>query len=600
MSQKIELFKNPSLIKDIPKFPGVYIIFSSNDEILYVGKAKSLRDRLKSYLNPKEMYALKVSLIEEACSVEIITVNSELEALLLESNLIKEYRPPYNIVLRDDKSYPYLRISFSERFPRLWIARRIKNKKDFYFGPITPADKLKTLIKLLKNSFKIAQKNDKQCQGSSSACIYYQMGKCLAPCIGNISQEDYLKIIEEIKHILTNPKKIKKQLLDELNGYIERLEFEKAIQVRDKLKAIELLENKQSVSEIGEDFCDVITFERSGVVVCVYIMSIRFSNVVGNRTYFFYTDSIDDGFKESFIVQYYLNQQQVIPDVLLVDEGLNHLILKDALANQKSVDVIAPKKGARKRLLELAKKNAKMNLDIHMNQFKHNIDMLEKLKKALNLAKTPYFIDVADISHTGFENVVGGVVRYTVSGFDRSMYRRYKLDAKFEKEAMFEMLSRHKRLLLNSAHKLADLILVDGGMVQVNTAKEVFKNLPVIGISKEKIDGKAKRSLGDVKDRIYSENGVVEVDGEVLSFLQKLRDEVHRFAIEYHRKKREDYVLASALDRIEFIGPKRKKALFEKFGSIDNIKTASIEEISSVKGISRKIASIIKEKLKET
>ncbi|WP_025209853.1 excinuclease ABC subunit UvrC [Hippea sp. KM1] len=599
MSQKIELFKNPSLINDIPKLPGVYIIRSSDDEILYVGKAKSLKNRLKSYLNPREMDIFKTSLVGEAHTVEVITVNSELEALLLESNLIKEYRPPYNIVLRDDKSYPYLRISFSERFPRLWIARRIKNKGDFYFGPITPVDRLRTLIKLLKNSFKIAQKNDKQCQGASSACIYYQMGKCLAPCIGNISREDYLKIIEQIKRILTNPRQIKKQLQDELNGYVERLEFEKAIQVRDKLKAIELLENKQSVSEIGEDFCDVIAFERRDVVVCVYIMSVRFSNIVGNRTYFFYTDNIDDGFKESFIVQYYLNQQQVIPDVLILEGGLNASVLRDVLKRQKSVEVVIPKRGSRRRLLELAKKNARLNLDIHLKQFEHNIKILERLKDALNLVKTPYTIDVADISHIGFENVVGGVVRYTVSGFDKAMYRRYSLKSSFEKDAMIEMLSRHKKLLLNSSHKLADLVVVDGGMIQVNAAKEVFSGLPVVGISKEKIEGKTIRSLGDVRDRVYTENGIIEIGGEVLSFLQRLRDEAHRFAVEYHRKKRKEYVIASALDRIEFIGPKRKKALFERFGSIENIKNASVDDIASIKGISKKIASIIKEKLED-
>jgi len=600
MKQKFDIFKNPELLKEIPKQTGVYIIYSKDDEILYVGKAKSLRDRLRSYLSGRDLDFFKQSLVKEACSVEIVVVENELESLLLESNLIKEHRPPYNVVLRDDKSYPYLRISYSERFPRLSIARRVKKKGDFYFGPITPVEKLKSLLKLFKTTFKIAQKNDKQCQGAKSACIYYQMGKCLAPCIGNVSREEYLNVINEIRDILTNPKKIKKQLQSELQKLVEKLEFEKAIEVRDRLKAIELLENSQNVSEVNEDFTDVIAVESEDNISCVYLMSVRFSNIVGSRSFFFYDASSGEELLESFLTQYYLSMDQVIPDVIITEPTSSISALKQALSISKSVNIVVPKKGKRKRLLELAKKNAKLNLRMHLNRFQGDLVIFEKLRKLTNLEKIPLTIDAADISHIGFENVVGGVVRYSLGGFDKSMYRRYNLEHKYEYEAMKEMLERHKKLLLGSSNRTADIILVDGGLIQLKAARDVFgEKQIVLGISKEKAGKRSVRTKGDVEDKIYSESGEISVDEDVLKFLQRLRDEAHRFAVEFHRKKRKDYVLSSALDRVEFIGPKRKKALFEKFGNIENIKRASIEEIASVKGINLKIASIIKEKINE-
>ena len=596
---RVDLFKDHRLIKEIPKQPGVYIIKSEDDEILYIGKAKSLRDRLKSYLKPSELDMFKVSLVGEASSVEIIVVNSELEALLLESNLIKEHRPPYNIVLRDDKSYPYLRISYSEKFPRLSIVRRVKQKGDFYFGPITPVDKLRTLVKLLKSSFKIIQKNDSQCQGSDRACIYYQMGKCTAPCIGAISRDEYLKLIDEIREILTNPSKIKKKLKSEIDKCVEELNFEKAIELRDKLKAIELLENKQTVSEIDEDFCDVVAFAEKNGIVCAYVMSIRFSNITGGRSFFFYQTRLDREFVEDFITQYYLVSSQVIPDTIITHNITDSDTLAKAISTVKNVQIIIPKKGKRKKLLDMAVKNAELNLQIHLNQFSENIRILSKLKDRFGLIKMPHAIDVADISHINFENVVGGVVRYGINGFDKQMYRRYKLNSKYESEAMEEMLNRHRKLLIKSSSKLPDIVLVDGGIVQVKAAKRIFSDIVVLGIAKEKIDGLSKRSLGDVADKIYSEEGMIDIDDDLLKFFQKLRDEAHRFAVSYHRKKRKEYVLASALDRIEFIGPKRKKALFEKFGNIDRLREADIEELTKVKGISRRIAEIIKEKLNE-
>ena len=600
MKQKFEIFKSPELLKEIPKQTGVYIIYSKDDEVLYVGKAKSLRDRLRSYVAGRELDFFKQSLVKEAYSVEIVVVESELESLLLESNLIKQYRPPYNVVLRDDKSYPYLRISYSEKFPRLSIARRVKQKGDFYFGPITPVEKLKNLLKLFKSTFKIAQKNDSQCQGSKSACIYYQMGRCLAPCIGNVSREEYLRVINEIRDILTNPKKIKKQLQRELKELAERLEFEKAIEVRDRLKAIELLENSQNVSEVNEEFADVIAVEFKENISCVYLMSIRFSNIVGSRSFFFYDVLSGEEILESFLAQYYLSMNQVIPDVIITEPVGSVPALKQALSFTKSVDIVIPKRGRRKRLLELAKKNARLSLNMHMSRFQGDIKIFEQLRELIGLEKIPLTIDAADISHIGFENVVGGVVRYSLGGFDKSMYRRYNLKHRFEYEAMKEMLERHKRLLLSSSNRIPDIILVDGGLVQIKAAKEVFgERQAVLGISKEKAEKRSIRSKGDVEDKIYNETGEIGVDKDILQFLQRLRDEAHRFAVEFHRKKRKDYVLSSALDRVEFIGPKRKKALFEKFGSIDNIKKASIDEIASVKGISLKIASIIKERMNE-
>ncbi len=597
MKNELDIFTNKELIKDIPKEPGVYIIRSYENEILYIGKAKNLKNRIKTYLSPEKLDIFKSHMIKEAKSLEFIVVSSEFEALLLESNLIKEHRPPYNIVLRDDKSYPYLRISLSEKYPRLSIVRRPKIKKDFYFGPITPADKLKKLIKLLKSSYKIAQKNDKSCQGATSPCIYYQMGACSAPCVGYIEKSDYMKMINEIKGILSNPKPLKRKLQRELSRYIEQEKFENAIEIRDRLQAIEILEDKQTVSEVKEDFLDVIAFEQKDFIICAYIINIRFSNMVGNRSYFFYDNKFDTEAKESFIVQYY-SSGEIIPDIILtkdLDETKN---IEKALEKYgKKPHIHIPKKGKKKALVELASKNALILLKSHADTIKDNTAILEKIGQIFQLNKTPYAIDVFDISHTGFENVVGGVVRYSVNGFDKSMYRRYFLQSKFEFEAMKETAQRHKRLLLKSYKKLPDIVLVDGGLIQIEATASVFDKNIIIGIAKEKRNGLAKRDMGDVEDKIYFNGSLKDVDKDVLMFFQKLRDEAHRFAISYHRTKREKAVIHSILDRVEFIGTKRKKALFDRFKTIENMKNASLEELTQVKGITPKIAKAIKEKL---
>ncbi len=600
MSAQFELFKNKTLIEKIPKNPGVYIIKSDNEEILYIGKAKNLQARIKTYLKPEGLDIFKLSMVKEAAFVEITVVETELEALLLESNLIKEHRPPYNVVLRDDKSYPYLRISLSEKYPRLSASRRIKNKKDFYFGPVTPADSLKKLIKLLKDSFKIAQKNDKSCQGAKEPCIYYQMDKCSAPCVGYISKADYMDIINQIKDILSNPSSLKSALKKELSRSIKTQDFEKAIEIRDRLKVLEILTNRQTVAELGSDFLDVIVFEQQDIIICAYIVNIRFSNMVGNRSYFFYDSKLNSETKESFIMQYY-SSGQVIPDTIIVDNIDNQEMIEHAINSLgKKPKIIIPKKGQKKILLDMAKKNANISLESHTKSLHANLYIFSKIKKQFQLTKTPYNIDVVDISHTGFENVVGCVVRYSINGFDKEMYRRYSLNSKYESEAMEETLKRHKQLLLKSYKKLPDVILVDGGPIQIKAAKKTFKKDEVIGIAKEKTDGLTNRNKGYVKDIIYFSNKIYDTDNEILMFFQKLRDEAHRFAVTYHRNKREKYVISSILDRIEFIGPKRKKALFEKFGSIENIKKASVEEIALIPGITYKIALAVKEKLQST
>ncbi len=591
----LEIFKNKALINDIPQEPGVYIMRSADNEILYIGKAKKLKNRIKSYLNENNLDIFKLSMVKEAALLEFIVVKSELDALLLESNLIKKHRPPYNVVFRDDKSYPYLCISLSEKYPRIFSTRSVRNKNDFYFGPITPVEKLHNLIKILKSSYKIIQKNSKNCQHSKTACIYYQMGKCSAPCIGRISESDYRAMIEEIKQLLINPSRIKKNIKAKLSDYIKNEDYENAIIARDKLKAVSVLEDKQIVSSLGDKFVDVIAFEKKGIVICVYIINIRFSNIVGNRSFFFYNLELDDNFKEEFIIQYYFEKNEIIPDIILSQYFSSKDIVSKILSGKsKSVKIIFPKKGHNKGILHMAAKNATLEIEAHLKKFEKQLEVLEKIKILFNLKNLPYIIDVVDISHISFENVVSGVVRYEFGGFNRAMYRRYSLDSHFEKDAMEETAKRHKKLLLKSASRLPNLVLVDGGLIQVNAFYSSF-GVKTIGIAKEKRNNISVRNMGDVQDSVYYENGIVEVDEDVLQFLQMLRDESHRFAVNYHRKKREQSVISSALDRVKFIGQKRKKLLFDKFVNIENIKNADISEISSIKGISVKAAKAIKE-----
>jgi len=588
----VEIFTDKSLLQDIPKLPGVYKIFSQQNELLYVGKAKNLRNRLASYLR-KNLDPYKQKMVQEAYGVEFIVTNTQEEALLLESNLIKDQRPPYNIVFRDDKSYPYLRITYSERFPRITYSRRIKNKNDFYFGPFPSADSLHLLIKVLKSYFKIIQKDDKNCQKTNQKpCIYYQMNKCLAPCANLISQEEYLKIIDEIKLLLSkNHNTLKHKIVEQIKQYAQNEQFEKAIELRDALSAINILKEKPIVTDTKAEILDCFAFFEKEGVTCAYILNIRLGKVIAGKSFFF-DKYFDLDSKQEFIIQYYL-QGELLPQTILTDEEIS----MPELLFDKKPEVQYPKRGENLKILQLAQNNAKQQLELHLSKIYANLEIFKQIKSLLNLDKIPYYFDVFDIAHISFENVVAGVVRFDIGGFNKAYYRKYKLESKFEYDSMKEAICRHINLLRNSKSILPDVVVIDGGLIQLKAALEC--QLKAIGIAKEKIDHKALRSLYDVKDSVYLPEGRVDVNKGLLNFLQKLRDEAHRFANAYHRNLRSRTTIASALDRIEFIGPQRKKKLFEKFGSIENIKKASIEELCSIKGITINIAQTIKEKLKE-
>ncbi|MGC9256968.1 excinuclease ABC subunit UvrC [Desulfurella sp.] len=588
----VEIFLDKTLLRQIPKLSGVYKIYSSQNELLYIGKAKNLRNRLASYLR-KNIDPYKQKMIQEAHSVEIIVTKNEEEALLLESNLIKEQRPPYNIVFRDDKSYPYLRITYSENFPRVTYSRRIKNKDDFYFGPFPSAESLHMLIKVIKDSYKIIQKDDKSCQKTNQKpCIYYQMKKCFAPCAQMVSKQDYLKLIDEINLLLSkNHDVLKNKIIEQIKKYANEEQFEKAIELRDSLEAINILKEKPIVTDTKAQILDCFAFLEKDDITCVYVLNVRLGKVIAGRSFFF-NKSFDLESKQEFVIQYYL-QGELLPKKILISEPLE---LSNSIF-EKKVEIVYPKKGENLKILELAKNNAKEQLDLHLSKLKANLEVFKQIKLLLGLEKIPYYFDVFDIAHISFEYVVAGVVRFDISGFNKSYYRKYKLESKFEYESMKEAICRHINLIKNSKLILPDVVILDGGPIQLKAAS--FCGVKAIAIAKEKIDHKTIRSLYDVEDSVYLEHGKVETDKKVLNFLQKLRDEAHRFANTYHRNLRNKTTIASALDRIEFIGPKRKKELFEKFGSIENIKNAPLKDIVSIKGISESIAQMIKEKLKD-
>ncbi len=587
----VEIFADKMLLKDIPKAPGVYKIFSHQNELLYVGKAKDLRKRLASYLR-KNVDPYKRKMIQEALGVEFIVTQTEEEALLLESNLIKDNRPPYNIVFRDDKSYPYLRISYSENFPRITYARRIKNKDDFYFGPFPNADSLHMLIKVIKDSYKIIQKDDKNCQNTNQKpCIYYQMKKCLAPCAGYITKQEYLSIVDEIKNLLLKDHDIlKNKIVEQMKKYADNEQFEKALELKNAQEAITILKEKPVITDTKADIWDCFAFFEKEDITCVYVLNIRLGKIIAGRSFFF-DKKFDLDSKQEFIIQYYL-QGELLPKKILINEAID-------LPNnvfEKKVEVINPKRGDNLKIVELALNNAKEQLEVYVSKIKANLELFKQIKLLLNLDKIPYYFDVFDIAHISFENVVAGVVRFDISGFNKAYYRKYKLESKFEYESMKEAICRHINLLKKSNLILPDVLVVDGGPIQLKAAS--FCDIKAIGIAKEKINNKVIRSHYDVEDSVYLLDGKIEPDKKLLNFLQKLRDEAHRFANAYHRNLRTHATIASALDRIEFIGPKRKKELFEKFGSIENIKNASIEEIASIRGITLEKAQMIKEKLK--
>lgn len=580
MSTKV---KSP---ENLPKKPGVYIMRDANDEIIYIGKAKNLINRVRSYFREKLDRPKTQILMSHFDSLEYIVTNSEKEALILEATLIKKHRPRYNVQLKDDKRYPYVKIT-NEKYPRLIITRNI-TKNGIYYGPFTDVTSVKKTVKFLKSLFKI-----RTCRNMDGPCLNSQIDLCYAPCSGEISKEEYDEIINKIDLFFQGKYSvIVKNLKKEMAEAAENEQFEKAAVLRDQITSIEEIMEKQFVDLVDDDLDqDVIAIAPNDNEVVVIIMPIRNGKIVG-RDDFLMSGSQYESNSEilfAFIQQYY-GFNRHIPKQILLNEPIDDTeLLEEWLSDLRGnkVYIKVPMKGVKLRLVSMAQKNA----EIIKHQKKAMENSLIELKKYLKLDKLPRIIEGYDISNISGKFAVGSKVSFKDAKPNKKKYKRFKIETPGPNDfaMMKELLTR--RLKMIDTDEEPDLIVIDGGKGQLGMACEVLDELnlahiPIIGLAKE-------------FEEIYIPNSkrpiIIPKNNKALHLLQQVRDESHRFAITYHRKLRSDNISESSLDDIPGIGKKRKINILKEFGTMDKVKNASVEELAKIKGMNEKVATNVYE-----
>ncbi|EGT4143253.1 excinuclease ABC subunit UvrC [Clostridium perfringens] len=609
-------------LKILPDKPGVYIMKNSLGEVIYVGKAKVLKNRIRQYFQNSKNHSEKVrAMVKNIAEFEYIVTDSEMEALILECNLIKKYSPRYNIALKDDKFYPFIKITTNEDFPRVYVTRNFAKDGNRYFGPYTNGTAVYEVMGLIKKLFPLRTCKKAIVEGGepTRACLNYHINLCKAPCAGYVSKAEYWEMIDEIINILngTDTSIIKKLKL-EMEKAAEELEFEKAAKIRDRILAIELISEKQkmfTVKEGDEDFIDLYTDEKDG---CAQVFFVREGKVTG-REHFMIENISDDPVKEvisSFIASFYGGTAQ-IPKTIYVPEEIEDQELIEKFLTEKrgsKVWIKVPKKGDKKNLLDMVRNNAKIMLD----QFKEkmveekelNKSALTELADVLGLDSLPARIEAYDISNIQGVDSVGTMVVFENGKAKNSDYRRFKIKSvkgPNDYESMREILSRRFSHGLEEVNKIKernleyskgkfcifpDLIMMDGGKGQVNIALEVLKDfgieIPVCGLVKD--DKHRTRGIIFNNEEILIRRG-----SGLMNLITRVQDEVHRYAITYHRSLRDKRTLHSILEDIPRIGEKRRRNLLMKFGSIDNIKKASMEELLDTPGIDKRAAESIKQ-----
>ena len=584
-------------LKKLPAKPGVYIMHDKDDKIIYVGKAISLKNRVRQYFrknNKTKRIENMVSLIDH---FEYIVTENEAEALILECNLIKKNMPKFNVLLKDDKTYPYIKINVKSDYPDVYLTRRKLNDGAKYFGPYANSGSAKEMIELIKSKFKIRQcKNFKY---KDRPCLNYHIKKCLAPCMGYVSKEEYRKQIDEIIDLLEGKTdKIINELKKEMEEASKNMQYETAAYIRDKITAIENVSKRQKVSNIGENDIDVIGLARNDFEVCIEIFFIRKSKMIGREHYFF-KGLQDEDKKEiisSFIKQYYLGKP-ILPNKIMIKEEIDDKDLLELLLTQQAnrkLEIKTPQKGEKLRLVDMAENNAYITLN---NKEKDKYNVLTELKEVLKLENYPRKIECYDISNISGNFIVAGMCVMENGVIKKNLSRRFKIktvvDNQDDPKCMNEVIYRRLKHSINAEDKgfgrLPDVIFVDGGITQIRAAKQAMYdlnlNIPIFGMVKN--DKHQTRALMD-EDR-----NELKISESLLNAITMFQDSVHDTAIGYHRKLRDESMIKSKLDEIPGIGTAKKALLLKEFGSVEKISKASIEELTKIKGINENLAQTI-------
>ncbi len=600
-------------LKKLPAKPGVYLMHDEKDEIIYVGKAISLKNRVRQYFQSSRNKGAKIEqMVTHITRFEYIVTDSELEALVLECNLIKEHRPKYNTMLMDDKSYPFIKVTVNEAYPRVMMARRMVKDKAKYFGPYTSMTAVKDTIELIRKLYHVrsCRRNLPRDAGKERPCLYYHIKQCDAPCQGYISQEAYQKSIDEVLRFLGGSYEgILKELEEKMLAASEEMEFERAIEYRELISSVKQIAQKQKITNTGGEDRDIIALAREREDAVVQVFFIRGGRLIG-RDHFYLKLAEGDEESEilaSFIKQFYAGTPYIPGELMLPQEIEEQEIIEEWLGGKRGhrVHLRVPKKGEKEKLVELAAKNAEMVLSKDKERLKREegrtIGAVKEIEKLLNLSGIVR-MEAFDISNTNGFASVGSMIVYEKGKPKRNDYRKFKIKGvkgADDYASMQEVLTRRfqhgmqeqkEGKELGSFNVFPDLILMDGGKGQVNVALEVLDKLkltiPVCGMVKD--DRHRTRGL-------YYQNTELPIDrnSEGFRLITRIQDEAHRFAIEFHRKLRSQGQVHSILDDIPSIGPARRKALMKNYASLEELKSAEIEELRKIPSMDEKAAKSV-------
>tara|TARA_B100000575_G_scaffold272615_1_gene254873 strand:- start:2 stop:1840 length:1839 start_codon:yes stop_codon:yes gene_type:complete len=606
MINSLELGKK--VIKDkiplISRNPGVYRMISSTGEILYIGKAKNIPNRLKSYVSDTNLPIRTERMLSLTHSLETTTTNNESEALLLEANLIKKHKPRFNILLRDDKSFPYIYIGNKDKWPQLTKLRGKKSKTGHYFGPFSSIGSANWTIKILQKIFHLRVCDDTVFKNRDRPCILYQIKRCSAPCVGHISKEDYMTTVNDaIEFISGKSRRIQKNLSKEMERASKELDYEKAAVARDRIKALTQIQTSQKINQTNLNEADVISIYKETGKTCVQVFFFRSKQNWGNQAFYpkHDTDDTVEDILSSFITQFYENK--TVPSLIITNYETNDKKLLEKAFSKKEGKEILVKVAKSKNEISvsrLAEKNAKQSLKQKLIQSDTNNNLIEKLASKFDLNSNIDLIEVYDNSHIQGTDSIGALISFSNEGFIKKRYRKFNIkdekirndDYGMMKEVLFRRFSKALKEKSGSL-SLPDLILIDGGKGQYSVSREVLNelglhDLPILAVAKGK-----KRNAGE--EKIYHENNefILNKSDPLLFFIQRLRDEAHRFAISTHRAKRKKNLSKSLLDQIQGIGKQRKRALLNHFGSARAVESASLEDLKTIEGIEDSIANKI-------
>ncbi|HEY7775440.1 MAG TPA: excinuclease ABC subunit UvrC [Kineobactrum sp.] len=596
-------FDATSFLQRLTTRPGVYQMYDAEGKLLYVGKARNLRSRVSSYFRASGLTTKTMALVAKISDIQVTVTSTEVDALLLEHNLIKSHRPPYNILLRDDKSYPYIFLSANDEFPRLTLHRGTKRRKGSYFGPYPSASAVRESLHFLQKVFRVRQCEDSFFRNRSRPCLQHQIGRCTAPCVGLVSPEDYARQVEDTALFLGGKsQELMVRLADDMERAAEALEYEKAAVYRDQLSQLQHVQASQGIEgSVGE--LDILAVSVESGRACVQVLFIRNAQVLGSKSYYPPLKLDESGAEvlAAFLPQFYLAAARPIPGEIIVNElPEDSAILAEALSSKagRKVTIRARVREARARWLQLAVQTAQTNLSSHLAGRQSTLERLQRLQDVLGLPELPQRMECFDISHSSGEATVASCVVFDASGPRKSDYRRFNIEgvtAGDDYAAMQQALERRYRRLQAGEGSLPDILFIDGGKGQVSQAMSVMEELQLPSVEVVGIAKGTTRKAG-FEMLIRGQTGAEQQlrgDDPALHLIQYIRDEAHRFAITGHRARRDKARGRSTLEGVPGVGAKRRRELLRHFGSAQGVGNANVEELKKITGISATLAQQI-------